>query len=139
MNKATVDRSIVMEVLEGSIQHLQKDRPRTRSAGMAKLGARSEATWRTQRDDLVEHLQRARERASDVKDARITRVARTRGAAPPEEPFYLPRDRTIALVQSAMDEYIEQKQVKLARAAKKTRGAKAQARALFEEKFDTTD
>ncbi len=139
MNKATVDRSTVMEVLEGSIQHLQKDQPRTRSAGMAKLGARSEATWRTQRDDLVEQLQHARERARDIKDATTARVARTRGAAPAEDPFYLPRDRTIALVQSAMDEYIEDKQVKLERAAKRSRGARAQARALFEEKFDTTD
>ena len=139
MNKATVDRSTVMEVLEGSIQHLQKDQPRTRSAGMAKLGARSEATWRTQRDDLVEQLQLARERARDVKDAATVRRTRTRGSTQPEEVFYMPRDRTIALVQSAMDEYLEEKQLKMERAAKRSRGAKAQARALFEEKFDTTD
>jgi predicted phosphodiesterase len=138
MNKPTVDRSTVMKVLEESIQHLQKDQPRTRSAGMAQLGARSETTWRSQRDDLVERLQRARERASDQKEAAAARQARTR-APVTEDPWYLPRDRTIALVQSAMDEHIEQKAAKLARAAKKSPAARAQARALFEEKFDTTD
>jgi hypothetical protein len=138
MNKPTVDRATVMKVLEESIQHLQKDQPRTRGAGMAKLGARSEAAWRPQRDELVERLQRARERASDMKEATAARQARTR-AVVPEEPWYLPRDQTIALVQSAMDEHIEQKAAKLARAAKKSPAARAQARALFEEKFDTTD
>lgn len=140
MNKATVDRATVMEVLEGSIQHLQKDRPRTRSMGMAQLGAKSETTWRTQRDDIVEQLQHARERASDVKYAAMARGAGTRGGTTPrDEVVYMPRDRMIALVQSAMDEYIDDKRVKVERAAKRSRGAKAQARALFEEKFDTTD
>lgn len=107
---------------------------------MAKLGARSEATYRTQRDDLVEQLQHARERASDIKFAAMARGAGTRGGTTPrDEVVYMPRDRMIALVQSAMDEYIDDKKVKLERAAKRSRGAQAQARALFEEKFDTTD
>lgn len=117
MHEITGRREIVLRLLKETIHHLGEDRPKTRKAGVRALGLAAESKWPVQRDEIVESLQRAYERAQERKA--FHRALAAVPAATPEEAWYAPRDRTIALFQSAMDEYLEEKAAKAKRAAKK--------------------
>jgi Calcineurin-like phosphoesterase len=122
MHDLTGNRAVVLRVLQETIDHLAQDQPATRQATARALAPRSEAQRRAERDELVERLQRAYDRAQAAPE-----VARTRAAVPGRavEMWYAPRDRTLALLQSAMDEYLAQQAPR--------------ARGLLGEQFDVTD
>lgn len=122
MHEMTGEREVVLKLLKETIHHLGQDQPQTRRAALRTLGLTSAARYPAQRDNIVEELQRAHERAQIHKLIKTALAAPT--AAPvgaPDGPWYAPRDRTIALFQSAMDEYLEEKAAKEGRAAKKGR------------------
>src|SRR5215475_3271490 len=105
MHELTGNRAAVLRVLEGTIHQIAQDQTLTQQATAKALAPRSEAERRTEWDELVERPQRAHDRAQEKP-----RVAMAKAVFPgvSEEMWYAPRDRTLALLQSAMDEYLAQ-------------------------------
>lgn len=136
MHKLTGDRDAVIKVMKETIHHLSQDKPKTKRAGMKTLGAKSASQWPNMRDEVVDNLQKAYRRAQDET---LTQTAMGSKKALTRDKWYAPRDQTIALLQSAMDEYLEMKAAKAQRAAKKA-GSKPQSKeAVIGEQFDTLD
>jgi len=131
MHELVSQRPEVLRVLRETIRLLEKDQASTRRAGMARLAVRSSVRWPDQRDRMVGKLQRAYQWAESDTALRAERATRT---GIPEETWYMPRNRAIALLQTAMDEHQEQR---LAR-AKKARAAPERIARLGEQ-FDTSD
>jgi len=147
MHDLTGDKDAVLRVLAETIKHLGLNHPRTARVGIKTLSLRSASHWPGERDEIVSQLQRAYERARNEEAKQPAKLAR-RGR--PQKPWYTPRDRTIALLQSAMDEYLDKRAAKIDRAARKAMtGLKARKpapvsepvamKALFGEQFDTVD
>src|SRR6185295_12171380 len=145
MNKLTGDREVVLKVLRETIDQLGRSRPKTTRAGVKALNLKSTTSWPEQRDDIVARLQRAYDRA---KDEKLVVQAKTALRGIPEDPWYAPRDQTIALIQSAMDEYLKKRDAKAKRLAKKPKpagevllrsGSKSAAAKALIERFDTLD
>jgi hypothetical protein len=113
MHELTGDRKAVVRVLERTILLLEENRTDTADAGVQALSLASARAWQPRRDELVERLQSARD--WDRREGQIAEAAafvpsvRSRICSPgvAGETWYLPRHRTLALFQSAMDEYIE--------------------------------
>jgi predicted phosphodiesterase len=136
MHALTGNRPVVLKALKETIQHLSADKPKTKRAGLKALELKTEAKWSTKRDEMVEMLQRAYQRAQDDP---LVRTAR--GLDPKERPelWYVSNDQTMALFQSAMDEYLDKKAKRGLRKLR-TSGAKSQPRQAFiGEQFDTVD
>lgn len=115
MHELTGDRRAVVRVLERTIHHLEEDRSDIAQAGIEALSLDSGRAWQPRRDEIVERLQIAYE--WDRREGRIAEALafvpsmRTRLRAPGivDVAWYSPRHRTMALFQSAMDEYMERK------------------------------
>ena len=125
MHELSGNREAVLEVLEQTIFHLgregdggKKDAAAKR-IGMKSLGLTSQPQWTKQRDATIDILQRAYEREQDR--ASLLRIADLR-LVPSEsvsKDWYMPRDRTLAVFQAAMDEHIDLKLKESAAARKK--------------------
>jgi hypothetical protein len=135
MHDLTGDRQAVLRVLERTIHYLEEDRPETASTGVETLALPSTRAWQPRRDEIVERLQAAYE--WDRREGQIAETAafvpemraRVRAPGVTDEPWYVPRNRTIALFQSAMNEYLERKSEQ-----------QPEMRGLAEsEQFDTSD
>src|SRR5262249_217207 len=111
MKEITVNREVTLHVLNETIRVLEKDHPKTRRAAIEKMVLPGASQWRTRRDDLIGKLQRAQELAQQEPMIRAFQAA-GRQMPKPEQEMYLPRNRAIALIQSAMDEYMAQKKPK---------------------------
>src|SRR5258708_5038748 len=106
MHKITGDREVVMRLLRSTIHQLGTDHPKAKKAGMISLAVKIESAWPSQRDQMIETLKRAYERAQDRKALKAFAVPRSNQRA--VDSSFAPRDRTIALFQSAMDEYLDE-------------------------------
>jgi hypothetical protein len=115
MHELSGDREAVIRVLEKTIARLEEDRPDTVHAGMRALALASPRVWQPRRDEIVERLESARQwdrREGEIaKTAAFVPAMRARVRAPgvTDEAWYSPRNRTLALFQSAMDDYLERK------------------------------
>lgn len=120
MHKLTGNREAVLEVLRQTVFHLGGDTAGSgtrkdaggdsKLIGMKRLGIASDSQWTAKRDETIDMLQRAYEREADK--GILLRAAKGFAAAPLEsaaKDWYMPRDRTIAVFQAAMDEYIDKK------------------------------
>jgi hypothetical protein len=121
----TMRREVVLETLDETIRVLERDDSKTRRSAIARLSLRTPKEWPRQRDELVGKLQRAQEW---LQSESLVTAARGVSPALPDEP-YLPRNRTVALLQTAMDEYLE----------KQARSEKEELAARAFERFDPTD
>jgi len=131
MNEITTTREATLQVLTETIRVLEKDHPRTRRAAISKMGLRSASQWTAQRDQLIGKLQRSEEL---TRQEPMVRAFRAAGRGLPKDEVYLPRNRAVALLQSAMDEYMEQK------ARKALKGAPVSAKAAsFTDQFEPSD
>lgn len=122
MHELTGDREFVLKLLKDTIDNLAvvQPKPQAKRAVAKKAGATSEAKAAVERAEAIERLQRAYERARYLEPLQRTAKAAAKSVA--EEPWYAPRDRAIALLQSAMDEFLEEqakKQQPAAKSAKK--------------------
>jgi hypothetical protein len=117
MNPSTTDRETVLEVLEGTLEQLATGRGLERLAAAEEMPARevrSELLER-QADEVVAALQEARQWAraeSTILELRSVAApeAAARAVVPSEENLpYIPSNQTISLLQSAMDEYLEER------------------------------
>jgi hypothetical protein len=129
MHELTGDQKVVLRLLQETIHQLSQDQPKTRKRAMKTLGVTSENSFPAERDRIVEELQRALNRERPRKAPGTGFAAGFAGPAETapeaeEEPWYHPRDRTVALFQSAMDEYLDERAAKEARATKKKGFAK---------------
>lgn len=131
IKEITTTREATLHVLNETIRVLEKDHPKTRRTAVQKMGLRSSSQWTTQRDQLIGKLQRSQELVQPGPMIRPLRTA-TRGI--PEDEIYLPRNRAVALIQSAMDEYMEQKAPKALKLTKASADA-----ATFTDQFEPSD
>src|SRR5690349_9948533 len=111
MYEITGDKAEVLKLLDDTIRALQEGAPKTRTAAARGLARKGVKPTKSKTDELAAALRRARDRQKPQRGtARATGVRAT--AAPVlaavQRP-YAPRDREIALVQSAMDQYLEEK------------------------------
>lgn len=123
MHEITGNQDAVMKVLRDTINQLGQDNAKSRNVGMAALSVKSEARWPDQRDQFIERLKRGYERVRREK-VMTNEVSAAAAAVPAEravDSWYAPRDQTVALIQAAMDEYLDKRTPK-----KKTAGKGAQ-------------
>ncbi len=103
MNKLTGNREEVLKLLHltGFLLGSEGNNTHTKQVGMKRLGITSDSQWTTKRDETIDMLKRAHEREQNnqifTPSESVTKE------------WYMPRDRTIAVFQAAMDEYIDQK------------------------------
>lgn len=119
MNEITGTQEAVLRVLKDTINQLGQDRPKSKKAALESMTIANESKWPEKRDEFVEKLKRGYERAR--RESLLESATTTLEAMPQEravDSWYAPRDQTIALIQSAMDEYLEE------RAAKKTKASR---------------
>lgn len=127
MHELTGDRDAVLEVMKQTIFHLGQSTAPPSAKSSAKTPKRAAASPRSisERDAVVGQLKRAldRERDKTARDgqaltpkAAAAQSARGRAKAGPVMPsestakeWYMPRDRTVAVFQAAMDEYLAAK------------------------------
>jgi predicted phosphodiesterase len=119
MHEITGSREDVLQLMKDTIQRLGQDKPSTKKAGMRSLGIRSARQWTTERDQLIDTLKRGYDNEQPKAAARalgVTAVPNERAV----DTWYAPRNRVVAVFQSAMDEYLDELDEK--RAKKSRRG-----------------
>jgi predicted phosphodiesterase len=131
LNEITTTRETALHVLNETIRVLEKDHAKTRRTAVQKMGLRSASQWPTQRDQLIGKLQRSEEL---MRQEPAVRAFRTAARRLPKDEVYLPRNRAVALLQTAMDEYVAQKAPK----ALKVAAASAET-SSFTDQFEPTD
>ena len=125
MNDITGDKEFVLKLLKDTARNLTVRDPEIKASGMKKGITAISENRQTERDQVVERLQRAYETAQlqrvapapqtmkkGAKKGKGAKAAVAPAATVVEEVWYAPRDRAIALFQSAMDEYLEQHKAK---------------------------
>jgi predicted phosphodiesterase len=157
MNEITGNKEFVLQLLKDTARNFAVRHPEAQAAKGMK-GVKAVVTkavtpdneeQQTERDQIVERLQRAYEnaqlgpvapaQASAKKGAKKAKGAKALPAPAPtaavvQDVWYAPRDRMIALLQSAMDEYIERKKTQPAGMAKglhKKKITKTDAKDIF--------
>ncbi len=134
MHKITGDRETVLRLLKGTMRQLGEDNPKSKKAGLASLSLKSETKWPENRDKLLDSLKRGYDRARDQAV-----FATATGFAPNQravDSWYAPRDRTVAVFQAAMDEYLDESQAKKRPAAMSARAGKAARKRQPAAKFE---
>ena len=107
IHEESLDKERVLEVVEDTVQGLQRDEVALRTSACDALGIGS-AEWSACRDELIEQLQDAeewieREEALAASDVEEPPVDSDHG------PEFIPSHPTLALIQSAMDEHLDER------------------------------
>jgi hypothetical protein len=148
MNDITGDKQFVLKLLKDTARNLAVRHPEVKAAGMKKAIRPINEVQQVERDQIVERLQKAYEAAqfepvvpapaTVKKGLKKTKGIKMKALAAPtatvvEDVWYAPRDRTIALFQSAMDEYLERKKArpKGATRVREKKVTKREARNIF--------
>lgn len=166
MNEITGDKDFVLALLRDTARNLAVRHPEVQAADIKKAFKATTDDQKLERDQLVERLQRAYEQAQmhaaandalsakeDAKKgakkgaagAKAMKVTTGMVSAAVQDVWYAPRDRTIALLQAAMDEYINQqtgagaeaaeaKGIKAGTGAKQKKLSKTAAKNIFYKK-----
>ncbi len=142
MHELTGDRDAVLEMMKQTAFKLTDNtQPLGKSAKIGAKAAKTAPTTPAQQAEIVGQLKRAlaREQDNATRDdeapaPKSANAAKARGARPKANPMkpsesvakalYMPRDRTVAVFQAAMDEYLDGKLKTAAtpKAAKKSGG-----------------
>lgn len=127
MHKLSGDRDAVLEMMRQTVFQLGGDTAPLAKSGMKAAKATSAPKWAAQRDEVVGQLKRALDRERDKADEGVTTAlspksggamaakgrAKKSGPVMPSESvakkIYMPRDRTVAVFQAAMDEYLDER------------------------------
>lgn len=125
LHELTGDRKYVLARMKETITHLSFDAPQTKDVAAKALGLPSEEDWPSVRDEIVDQLQRTYKR--EQNDSKFL-MAKGPDEQPKTELWYAPRDQTVALFQSALDEYMEM-----------TSSDSESKEAFVGEQFDVTD
>ncbi len=113
MHELTGNREAVLEVLRQTVFHLGSENKEgaesavAQPVGMKRLGVTNRLQWTKQRDATIGVPQRAYEREQDK--TMLLRAADL-SAVPSEsasKDWYMPRDRTLAVFQAAMLNFIK--------------------------------
>lgn len=136
MHELTSNQEVVLEVLRKTIFSLAQEDDagikKAKKSGGKKMGLAATASvtakQSSERGEIVDTLQRAYDRERNSR--RIMGLAATPASLPTEstaKALYMPRDRTIAVFQAAMDEYLDIKAREAAQNAesKGKKGAKS--------------
>jgi Calcineurin-like phosphoesterase len=134
MHEITGNQDAVLKILNDTVNQLGQDRPKSKAFAMESVSAKTETAWSRKRDEFIERLKRSQERLRREKhlqsrESHFEAVAETTEAVPQERAVpapYAPRDQMLALIQSAMDEYLDEQTPKPKKKApkKKSKGAK---------------
>jgi len=130
MNEITGDKDFVLALLRDTARNLAARHPEAKTADIKKAIKETTGAQKVERDQIVERLQRAYEQAQmqpvmpvkkgakkGAKGAKAMKLATGLVGAVVQDAWYAPRDRTIALLQAAMDEHINQQTGAIAEAA----------------------
>jgi hypothetical protein len=115
MHELTGKREAVIRILEETIRLLAEDSSDVRQAGVSALGLSGARFWPPRRDEIVERLQTAYDwdrREGEIAEAAAfvpDLITKVRAHGITDTAWYLPRHRTMALFQSAMEEYLDQR------------------------------
>ncbi len=110
MHELVGDRATVLDALQKTMQAIQQTPPERLVPGLraAARGAGAAPDVQAQRNQVLEKLQEAYN--SCQRETAGLKAAAPGGVAPApalqREPWYMPRDATVALLQSAMDEHL---------------------------------
>ncbi len=100
MHEITGNREAVLKLMEDTSYHLAERAGAPR--GARAVSTSSASAKRTQQQQFADQLDQARLRQADRKGPRAAALGRAIDA----DGWYAPRDRVVALFQSAMDEYL---------------------------------
>ena len=119
MNEITGDKDFVLALLRGTARNLAARHPEVKTSDLKKAIKETTGAQKVERDQIVERLQRAYEQAQmqpvmpvkksakkGAQGAKALKAATGLVGAAVQDVWYAPRDRTIALLQAAMDEHI---------------------------------
>jgi hypothetical protein len=124
MNQITGDKQFVLQLLKDTARNLAVRHPEApKPKGAKKAIPAVSGEQQVERDQIIERFQRAYETAQLIpqpppppsgkkglkKGAGKAKALAAPTATVVEDVWYAPRDRTIALFQSAMDQYLDQK------------------------------
>jgi Calcineurin-like phosphoesterase len=115
MHKVTGDRDAVLSLLKNTVNQLGEDQPKSRKAGMLALGVSSGTKWMGERDNVIDTLKRGLKRAEAQESGKELVGNGAKALIPHEravESWYAPRDRTIAVFQAAMDEFLDERKTR---------------------------
>jgi len=105
MHELTGNRDEVLKLMKDTIQQLGQETPKTKKAGTKAAGLKTAASA-DQRDEVLGVLKRGYDNEQPKK------VVKSAGLQVPNEravsTWYAPRNRAVAVFQSAMDEYLDQ-------------------------------
>jgi hypothetical protein len=123
MNNISGDKEFVLKLLRDTARNLTVRHPEIKPSGKkkgitAKALAPKTETQQVERDQIIERFQRAYETAqlqptttpvsTKKGKKKIGKALSAPTATVVEDQWYAPRDRTIAVFQSAIDEYVDQ-------------------------------
>ena len=156
MNEIAGDKEFVLQLIQDTARSLAVRQPEVKTIGMSKSIKAATDAEKSEGSQIVERLDRAYERAflqpvapSPKTTKKGAKAAKgKKGAIAPvatvvKEVWYAPRDQTIALFQSAIDEYLDEKAgaplaplakglgTRAKAAPKKTKITKTEAKKLF--------
>jgi hypothetical protein len=107
IHEETLDKETVLNVVEETVDALQHDEIALRTSACDALGIGS-TDWSACRDELIEQLQEAEEWVE-----REEAIAESDVDEPPidsdDGPEFIPSHPTLALIQSAMDEHLDER------------------------------
>jgi hypothetical protein len=106
MHEITGRKEEVLRLLKDTIVQLGHDSPKDKQAGIRASGLPNASQWPAQRDQIIEVLKRGYEREQPkgrVRAAGIGAISNKRGV----DTSYAPRNRTVAVFQAAMDEFLD--------------------------------
>jgi hypothetical protein len=131
MHELSHQRDAVLAHLKNTMRVLREDHPKTQRVGVKALALPNMSQWQMRRDEIVGRLQEGY-RWAQADQALKTAAVTAFGVE--DEDWYVPNNQTIALFQSAMDEYLVRKKRKGGAS-----GKTPQALAAVPEQFDDTD
>src|SRR2546421_1515044 len=151
MNEITGDKEFVLALLKDTARNLAVRHPEVKAADMKKAFKATTDDQKLERDQLVERLQRAYEQAQMHAAVQATKQGAKKSAkgakgmkatgpvsAAVQDVWYAPRDRTIALLQAAMDEYINHRMSAGLEEAADAKGLKASGKGAKRKKLSKT-
>jgi hypothetical protein len=140
MHELAGDRDAVLDALQKTILAIQQAPPQKLAPVTTASGPGAAADAETQRNQILEKLQEAY-RNCQAEAAGVQPDAG--GAAPAtalqQEPYYMPRDATVALLQSAMDKHLTTRENAAAAIPAGAVPAAALAAPVIFEQFGPTD
>ena len=105
MHEITGNREEVMQLMKDTINKLGVDKPQQKKVRAKALGVKSASAAATERDQILDTLKRGYDQEQPKNTAKAAGLTVPQERA--VEGWYAPRNRSVAVFQAAMDEYLD--------------------------------